>query len=126
MARKFSQLSAAVEAAADADPERHARKEAYRRAIADALALGKVRESRAATQQPVADVMGATQAKVSRIERQEDLYLSTLRFYIEALGGHLEVAAVFPDHRILIADSAEEQPEPAKSQMSTQDLPRCN
>lgn len=40
---------------------------------------------------------------MSKLERREDLYLSTLRGYVEALGGKLELAAVFPDGRIAIA-----------------------
>jgi hypothetical protein len=34
---------------------------------------------------------------VSRIERQRDLYLSTVAEYVEALGGHTEISAVFDD-----------------------------
>jgi len=40
---------------------------------------------------------------VSRLEGRSDVYLSTLRSYVEALGGHLEIAAVFPDERVAIA-----------------------
>ncbi len=43
------------------------------------------------------DPLGVTQANISRIEHEEDLYLSTLRSYVEALGGRLEVNAVFAD-----------------------------
>lgn len=41
-----------------------------------------------------------TQANLSRIEHQDDLYLSTLRGYVEALGGRLELRAVFPDQTV--------------------------
>jgi hypothetical protein len=44
-----------------------------------------------------------SQGQVSQIERRDDLYLSTLRDYVEALGGTLEVAAVFDDERTPIA-----------------------
>lgn len=37
---------------------------------------------------------------VSRIEREEDVYLSTLRRYVAALGGELEINAVFPDRTV--------------------------
>ena len=46
--------------------------------------------------------MEVTQANISRIERQEDLKLSTLERYIEALGGRLEVRAVFDDGDVLL------------------------
>ena len=39
--------------------------------------------------------LGISQANVARIEHEEDLYLSTLRSYVEALGGRLEVNAAF-------------------------------
>jgi hypothetical protein len=47
-------------------------------------------------------VLDVTQANVSRIERQDDLYLSTLGEYVAALGGHLELHAVFPDQVIAL------------------------
>jgi hypothetical protein len=43
----------------------------------------------------VAGGLGISQANVTRIEHEEDLYLSTLRSYVEALGGRLEVNAAF-------------------------------
>jgi DNA-binding XRE family transcriptional regulator len=73
------------------------------RAMRDALALAEAREDRAITQGDVARTLGVTQANVSRIEREGDLYLSTLRKYVEALGGHLEIAAVFPEKRVTLA-----------------------
>jgi hypothetical protein len=41
-----------------------------------------------------------TQGNASRPEGRSDIYLSTLRSYVEALGGHLEIAAVFGDERL--------------------------
>ncbi len=43
-----------------------------------------------------------TQAELSRFERREDRKLSTLRKYVEALGGELEIAAVFGNKRITL------------------------
>lgn len=108
MAKKFSQLSAAI----DADPSARAEVEQYKRAILDALTLGELRTARVTTQQQVAAAMGATQANVSRIEHQGDLYLSTLRTYVEALGGRLEIAAVFPDQKILLTEPSVARAEP--------------
>jgi len=51
----------------------------------------------------LANALDTTQSGVSRIEHQTDLYLSTLRSYIEAMGGSLEVSAVFPDGKVLIS-----------------------
>ena len=63
----------------------------------DAIALAELRARQALTQREVAGSLGVSQANVSRIEHEEDLYLSTLRSYVEALGGRLEVNAVFAD-----------------------------
>lgn len=96
---------AALAAKAMADPVRRERIAAYERAIDDALALGELRLTLGLTQQDVAQALEVTQANVSRIEHEEDLYLSTLRGYVEALGGELEVAAVFPDRRVRLVGS---------------------
>jgi hypothetical protein len=72
-------------------------------AVGDALALGEIRGRRGLTQVDVARVMQTSQANVSKIERREELYLSTLRDFVEALGGELELSAVFPEGRITIA-----------------------
>jgi len=49
----------------------------------------------------LADALGVSQANISRIEHQDDVYLSTLRAYIEALGGELEITARFPDGEVI-------------------------
>jgi DNA-binding XRE family transcriptional regulator len=82
------------------DPKRSARIDAYKRAIRDGLALGELREGRGDTQAAVAEKLGTSQANVSRIERQDDLYLSTLSGYVAALGGRLELRAVFDDQTV--------------------------
>ena len=64
------------------------------------LTLRELREISGRTQVEVAKVTKMTQGELSRAERREDHLLSTLKRYIEALGGELEVAAVFGDKRI--------------------------
>ena len=64
------------------------------------LALAAMRERRGVTQATLADALGVTQQRLSQMERQEDLFLSTLASYVAALGGKLEVVAVFPDERV--------------------------
>jgi DNA-binding Xre family transcriptional regulator len=85
-----------------ADPQRRERLRAYSRAIETALALGRLREARAVTQAELAARMAVSQANISRIEHEDDVYLSTLRAYVENLGGRLEINAVFPDVTIAI------------------------
>ena len=60
-----------------------------------------------------ADALGVSQARVSSIERQSDLYLSTLKTYIGMLGGELELVAVFPDEHVkidVLGDTADVAP----------------
>jgi len=102
MAKSFRNLSAAI----DADPERRARVDEYKRAIYDALELAKVRENRKVTQKEMAEALDVTQSNISRIEHQDDIYLSTLSGYVQALGGKLEVRAVFPDQTVMITASS--------------------
>jgi len=86
----------------EADPARRARIAAYKRAMDDARALAALRAARGATQREIAERLGVTQANISRIEHEEDVYLSTLRGYVAALGGELEINAVFPDRTIAL------------------------
>lgn len=78
-------------------------------AMMQGLALAEVREEAGRTQAELADTLDVSQANVSRIERQDDLYLSTLREYVEALGGKLEIRAVFPD-RVVTLDPRKRPP----------------
>jgi DNA-binding Xre family transcriptional regulator len=97
--KKFRDLAAPVYA----DPERRARVEQGTRAILTGLRLAELRVERGLTQVQLAERLGMTQENVSRIERAEDTQLSTIRRYIEALGGNLELHAVFEDRDVPIA-----------------------
>lgn len=59
------------------------------------LSLGELRKNVGVTQEELAERMETAQPYLSKIENSEDYYLSTLKRYIEALGGHLEIRAVF-------------------------------
>jgi transcriptional regulator with XRE-family HTH domain len=86
---KFSELRREV------TPERRARIDTIKQAMATAERLAELRQGRGVTQVHLAAALGRSQGQVSDIERRQDLFLSTLRAYVEALGGKLEVAAVF-------------------------------
>jgi len=62
--------------------------------------LRELRRIAGMTQDDVSHESGFDQGEISRIERREDHLLSTLRRYVEALGGELEVVAVIGDHRV--------------------------
>jgi len=95
--KNFNELR---ERARQRDPDWDAEVAERRRAMEDALALAELRQSRSITQVQLADVLGISQGNVSRLEGRRDVYLSTLRSYVEALGGRLEIAAVFSDDRV--------------------------
>jgi DNA-binding transcriptional regulator YiaG len=94
--RKFKELSEPIKA----DPVRAKRIARQRsEAIAEIVeyTLGELRRARKITQDELARLMATTQPNVSRIERGGEMELSTLRSYVEALGGRLEVTAVFDE-----------------------------
>jgi DNA-binding XRE family transcriptional regulator len=65
--------------------------------IAEELSLRDVRRAHKLTQASVAKALGISQDQVSRLEQRSDLLLSTLRKYVESMGGHLSIIAEFPD-----------------------------
>jgi DNA-binding XRE family transcriptional regulator len=87
----------------DADPERRERVERLHRAYDVVLGLAELRESCGVTQARLAESLDVSRPNVSKIEGKEDLRLSTLCGYVKALGGRLEVKAVFPDHVVDLA-----------------------
>lgn len=77
---------------------------ASRAALSAALELAELRASRGLTQAALAERLGKRQGTVSELERRDDVFVSSLREYVEALGGHLEISAVFEgDERIDLA-----------------------
>lgn len=64
------------------------------------MPLHELRNARRLTQQQMAKTLDMTQAAVSQLEKRTDMYLSTLSNFVEAMGGHLEMYAVFPDGKV--------------------------
>jgi transcriptional regulator with XRE-family HTH domain len=64
--------------------------------------LEELRKSRSITQAQLAERLGTNQGAISRIEHRTDIYISTLAEYIQALGGRLEIHAVFRDSDVRI------------------------
>lgn len=67
------------------------------RLITQEMTLQELRKVRARSQRTVSEKLHVNQAEVSKIERRTDMYISTLRSYIEAMGGRLDIIASFPD-----------------------------
>src|SRR5512135_1930776 len=70
--------------------------------IEEEATLRQLREARQRSQEEVAEKLHIKQAAVSKLERRADMYLSTLRSYIEAMGGRLEIIARFPNQAVRI------------------------
>lgn len=92
----------------ESDPARRERVEQVMQEMEVVFALSKAREQMRLTQLDMAKALGTTQANVSRMEHQGDLHLSTISRYVEALGGHLEVRAVFPEGSVELIERGED------------------
>jgi DNA-binding XRE family transcriptional regulator len=78
--------------------ERRAKVEARgRELIGEEMALQHLRQARQFTQESMAKLLHIRQDSVSRIESRSDMLLSTLRTYVEAMGGSLRLVAEFPE-----------------------------
>lgn len=96
MANKFSELRAKM------SPEAQSRAAARAEAMLVEMQLQELRKARQVTQVELAKAMNVEQAAVSKLERREDMYVSTLRQYVKALGGELKLVASFPDADIQV------------------------
>jgi hypothetical protein len=86
MAKKFSDLVAKM------SPERRAAVDARASELMTEMALSELRRAR-----------GLSQEDLAKLERRSDMYISTLRTHIKAMGGELELIAHFPDGDVKIA-----------------------
>lgn len=66
------------------------------------MPLAELRQARQFTQEQLAQTLKIKQASVSKMESQTDMYISTMRKYVEAMGGELEIVAKFPDGNVKV------------------------
>ena len=71
--------------------------ELARKLIAEEKSLREIRKAREYSQVTLAELLNMKQGDLSKFERRTDAYLSTIRRYVEAMGGTLELVATFPD-----------------------------
>jgi transcriptional regulator with XRE-family HTH domain len=76
--------------------------------IAEEMTLRDLRKARARTQVDMAQKLKVGQDSISRLEKRQDMYLSTIRDYVEALGGTLELVVKFPDRPDVVVTGFEE------------------
>lgn len=82
--------------------ERRARIKIKTDVMKNEMALGELRQALDLTQEELANSLHMKQAAISKFEHQSDIYLSTLRRILSAMGGELKIVAHFPDGDILI------------------------
>ncbi len=83
-------------------PEREARIRQRVKEAVRVMTLHQLREARSLTQVNLAKVLNVNQGSVSKMEKRTDMYVSTLRSYIKAMGGDLQIKAVFPEGEVQI------------------------
>jgi DNA-binding XRE family transcriptional regulator len=101
MAKKFSELRAGMTQAA------RERSDTKAKVMLAEMPLNELRQARGLSQKMLADVLHVQQPSIAKIEKRTDMYLSTLRSHIEAMGGQLDIVARFPEGSVRINNFAE-------------------
>jgi transcriptional regulator with XRE-family HTH domain len=70
--------------------------------IAEEVSLQQLRRAHKLTQAKVGKSLGIGQDSVARLEQRSDVLISTLRHYIESMGGKLQLVAEFPNQKPVI------------------------
>ena len=101
MARNFKELQAKLQERLG--PEKWAKHQAEAQAaIAEYRTMDELRAARSMTQTQLAAILNVSQGAVSRVERRADMYISTLRSYVRAMGGDVQIRAIFPEGEVII------------------------
>ncbi|EDN67573.1 conserved hypothetical protein [Beggiatoa sp. PS] len=66
------------------------------------MPISELQRARSLSQENIAETLLMKQANISKMERRTDIYISTLRSYIEAMGGQLDIIARFPAGEVKI------------------------
>ncbi len=101
MAKKFSELRSSL------SPGAQQRSEAKAKVMLAEMPLHELRQARGLSQKMLADVLHVQQPSIAKIEKRTDMYLSTLRSHIQAMGGELDIIARFPDGVVKISNFAD-------------------
>src|SRR3989304_1646491 len=104
MAKKFVELRTKMSAAAQ---ERAA---ARTQAMLKEMPLQELRRARGLSQEALAATLHVGQASISKLERRTDMYISTLRSHIRAMGGDLKIIAPSPDSQLKTSHFCDVEP----------------
>ena len=97
MAKSFKELERKM------SPEARARSDGKARKLIEEMPLGEIRAARELTQEHLARLLRVKQASISKLERRADMYISTLRDFVRAMGGELDITARFPEGEVRIS-----------------------
>jgi DNA-binding XRE family transcriptional regulator len=100
MAKNFANLQAQM------TPKARAKVKRKTEEMLAEMPLHELRQARGLSQKTLAEVLQVQQPSIAKLEKRTDMYLSTLRNHIEAMGGELEVVARFPDVAVKIRNFA--------------------
>ena len=92
-------------------PERRAANEAAAQTMLEEMPMHALRDALQFTQQQLAEELGVKQASISKLERRPDHLVSTLRRFVEAMGGELELRAHFPTGTVSITELGQDDEE---------------
>ena len=98
MAKKFSDLRAKMK------PEAQKRAVAMAKTMLAEMPLNELRQARGLSQKMLAEVLQVQQPSIAKLEKRTDMYLSTLRSHIEAMGGELDCVERLPDGSVKISN----------------------
>ena len=98
MTKKFAELRAQM------TPQAQESAMSSARAMLAEMPLNELRQARGLSQKMLAEVLRVQQPSIAKMEKRTDMYLSTLRSHIEAMGGELDVVARFPDGAVRISN----------------------
>ena len=96
MARSYRELRERM------SPEAGARADRRVQEMIDEMPLQVLRQARNLSQEELAMILRVNQAAISKLERRTDMYISTLRRFVKAMGGELEIRASFPEGSVRI------------------------
>ena len=99
--RPFSDLTK------DFSPERRQRIDEMKRELLAEMPLHELRRALELTQRDLAESLNVNQPAISKIEQRSDVFISSLRSYIEAAGGKLKIIAEFPEGEVAITNFSE-------------------
>ena len=90
-------------------PQRQAKNRAAAEQMIARIPLGQSAGGAGVDAGAVGGIAGVKQAFISKLERRADMYVTTLRKFIEAMGGKLEIRAVFPGGSVRITEFGEKR-----------------